>query len=409
MRTFPHQITSTPNHLVVWLDELFSLSNSAQLENQHRSNEPMRNTLEKGISNTRYAIQSEQQIKSYFSNIPGNVEIFHDIDECYQYITENTNTESIFFVILGSTGTKTLPHFTETCDQIKKIYILSDYIPEIIDSSNNYWNRSITMIVLDSLISILIQILKDISKYYLLKIKDQELLDSLSAESKSIYCDWAKKALMCARKIEEDVFSDQLNEIQMHKSEAKKLIRQRCPDEDIERQMQSYRLEEDLDSMLVIFIVNLDTKLFHLSSSIARIIACKTNEQVISTISKVKLPTPIIVVSSAVPSTNLLSRVQSLYYYCLLTSRGDTEKSLANSNVVYAYSVESLMSQLYQKLGEYYRDAAVRMYAESEGQDKAKRLLEKSTHCYKLLESDTEKTLKRYAQLLKNQSSRIHQ
>ena len=63
--------------------------------------------------------------------------------------------------------------------------------------------------------------------------------------------------------------------------------------------------------------------------------------------------------------------------------------------------MDQLMSELHHKLGQHYQNCAVRESFEARDQRKAKGFLEKSKRCYDLLECETEKAMKRYAELLK--------
>jgi capsular polysaccharide biosynthesis protein len=204
-----------------------------------------------------------------------------------------------------------------------------------------------------------------------------------------------------ANQIAQNEFKDQLNSIDRYQSETEMLINQTNATHDTEQQIEDFQRNEDSDSVAVIFIVGMEVRLIHLASGIARLVTCTTNDRIASAIDKVKLSSPIIVVSSTPPSDNLLSLTQLLnYYYFLKPGRSPQTLTKDSSNVTYVSSIDQLMNQLYHKLGQHYRDSAIQISRQSKDLDKAKRLLNRSTKCYELLKTDTEKTLKRYAEIL---------
>jgi len=394
-------ISPKPDHLIIWLNEQLSSCEQMETEGEYKTDASDSTPVQIDDPNTRDLVQFEREMKGCFSNIPGDLEIFHDIDNCYQYVTDNASTKTFFLITSGSTAEKMLALLAATCVAIKKIYVLGDYISGIFDWVDRYRDQGIYILLFDLHNNLLICVLQDISKHYLSKGEDRKNRISSPANS-VIYFDWAKEMLTRANQIAQNEFKDQLNNIEKYKSETEKFIRQTDVGYDVEQQIQSYQLEEDSDSVVVIFTVGSEMKLIHLASGIAQLITCSTNEQIVSTINNVKLLSPIIVVSSRLPSDNLLSLTQLLYYYCFSESEESVHSQTKKySNVTYVSSTDRLMNQLYHKLGQYYRDSAIQASMESHDRGKAKRLLERSTKCYELMKADTEKTLKHYAELLK--------
>jgi hypothetical protein len=243
-----------------------------------------------------------------------------------------------------------------------------------------------------------------LSRHYLSKGESlKSNISSSSAKSALTYFEWAKEMVIRANQLAETQFKDQLNYIEKYKSRTEKSIRLKDFDNYVNHQMQSCTFDENLESVAVIFIVGLEVKTIQLNSDIARLITCTTNDQVMPAIMNMKLVTPIIV-SSTLPSNDILSGVQLLHYYHYSESNKIVQVSMENdSNVTCVNSIDQLISLLYHKLGQYYRDGALQAAGKSKDREKAKRLLEKSTQCYKLLANDTEEILKRYAVILKNQ------
>ncbi len=128
-------------------------------------------------------------------NIPGDLEILHDIDHCRQSIIENANTKAIFLITSCSASKKVLEDFPETYGFIKRIYALGDYMSEIVDHPPN---RDVDTLVFDLHNNLLIHLLQDISKYYLSTGEDYKNSISSSTESALIYFDLAKEMLIHA-------------------------------------------------------------------------------------------------------------------------------------------------------------------------------------------------------------------
>jgi hypothetical protein len=403
MQTISNEvIVPIADHLIIWLNELMSSCEQMETEGEYNTDTTGSTPVQTDDPTTRYLIQFEHEMKVCFSNIPVDLEIFRNVDDCRQYI-ENANTKTISLITSGSTAEKMLARLSETSGSIKKIYILDGYISAIVNWIDQYKNRGIDILLFDVYKDLLIRILQDISKYYLLKGEDQKKPVLSSANAALVYFDWAKKIMICANQLAQNEFKHQLNNIEKYRSEAEQLIREADFDYAVEQQLQGSQHDEDSDSVAVIFIVGLEMKLVHLTSGIARLITCTTNDQIVSAINKVKLLAPIIVVSTMLPSDKLMSFTQLLYYYCF--GKSIHTSTTQYSNVGYVSSIDHLMNELYHKLGQYYRDSALQASMESKDQNKAKRLLERSTQCYKLLETDTEKTLKRYAEMLKNKKT----
>ena len=196
-------------------------------------------------------------------------------------------------------------------------------------------------------------------------------------------------------------FENQLNNIAASTKTTEISINQVQSNLDVEERLRHYQQDEDSDSLAIIFIVGLELRLIHLASGITRLITCATNNQIVSAIRNVKLTAPTIIVSSSIPTDELLSLNQLLYYYCFLKVGQPVPSTTTDyQNIEYVSSIDHLMDQLHQQLGQYYRDAAIRASIESRDQNKAQRLLEKSTQCYQTLKTNSEEILKRYAELL---------
>jgi hypothetical protein len=354
-------------------------------------------------SSTQSNAQFESEMKECFSNIPGDLEILHDPLDCVRSIRQNDRSRSkATFLVMSDPVASRLVLYGfayELYYPIEGIYVLGRPHPRIVDELFYY---NINIFHFDRHNELLIRLLQDISKYYLSKGKDCEnSASSSSAKSALIYFDWAKKMVTRANQLAQNQFKDQLNSIDRYQSEMETLIDQTNFVHGIEQQIKDCQRNEDSDSVAVIFTVGMEVKLIHLVSGIARLVTCTTNDQIVSAIDKMKLSSPIIVVSSTPPSDNLLSLHHLLNYYCLLKSeRSSHIPTKDSSNVTYVTSIDQLMNQLNHKLGQHYRANAIQVSKQPTDLDKAKRLLNRSTKCYELLKTDTQKTLKRYAEIL---------
>jgi hypothetical protein len=332
-----------------------------------------------------------------FSNIPGDLEILHDLDHCRQSISENVSTKEIFLITSGSIAKEILAYLPKTDRSIKGVYVLGDYTSQIVDYPQN---QGVNLLLFDSHNDLLIRLLQNISKYYLSKGKDCKNSAS-SAKSALIYFDWAEKMVTRRNQLTQNEFKDQSNNIDRYRSETEMLINQTNSTHDTEEQIKDCQGKKDSDSVAIIFIVGMEVRLIYLASSIAQLVTCTTNDQIVSAIDKMKLSSPIIFVSSTPPSDNLLSLAQLLNYYYFLKPEGSPQISTKDSsNVTYVSSIDQLMNHLYHKLGQHYRDSAIQISTKPTDLDKAKHSLNRSTKCYELLKTDTEKTLKRYAEIL---------
>ncbi len=347
---------------------------------------------------TRSNAPFESEIKACFSNIPGNLEIIHNIEDCQKSIIENARQKTIFLVILGFLPLQIFAPTSGIYHAIQGIYVLRGYTSRIIDYLQI---QGINIHQFDRHNELLIRLLQDISKYYLSKGKNCENSASSSVKSSLIYFDLAKEMITRANQLAQNEFKDQLNNIDRYQNDTEMFINQTNSTHDIEQQIEDFQRNEDSDSMAVIFIVGMEVRLIHLAYGIAQLVTCTKNDRIVSTIDKMKLSSPIIVVSSTPPSDNLLSLAQLLNYYYFLKLQGSPQISTKDSsNVTYVSSIDQLMNRLYHKLGQHYRDSAIQISSQSRDLDKAKRLLNRSTKCYELLKTDTEKTLKRYAEIL---------
>ncbi|CAF1309591.1 unnamed protein product, partial [Didymodactylos carnosus] len=396
-----NQIIIRPDHCVVWLDERLGSCQQAETAAEHETDLPNFTSIQQDNSSPRYLAQLEHEMKICFFNTHESVETFDDIDACCQYMITSTGTQTIFFITSSSFAEKILPYLAEKWNSIK-IYILGDYVPRDVDLIHNY-QGSIQILLFDLYKNLLIRILQDISKHYLSKGVDHGHRTSSAAMSALVYFNWAKETAIRANQLSENDFRDHLNDIEKRIDETEKLIKTtQFTDDDTTRRMEMCSLDEDSDSVVIIFIVGLEMELIRLDSGIGQLITCTTNAQLMLDLPNLKSLTPILIVSRTLPSDDLLSRMQLLHYY-FFSKPQEPMQSLPTSdrNVSYVYSIDHLMSELYHKLGQHYRKHAFRASLDPEDQHKAKRLLQKSTQCYKLLECDTEKTLKRYAEMLK--------
>jgi hypothetical protein len=153
----------------------------------------------------------------------------------------------------------------------------------------------------------------------------------------------------------------------------------------------------------MLFSVNPEvSSLIDLKSKIIQLMTCATDNELNQAVSQLEQQhRSFVIVSSKEPSTELLSRTHMVRYYYLAVS---DEKSAPNfSKLSRITCIDYLADELYHHLGEYYRQKAQHTIAGKQDRIEAKRLLAKSKRCYEILEQETEKKLKHYADILKSQ------
>lgn len=392
----------TFDHSIIWLKDWLDSSAQMETENEYGFSISRAALIEKDKCSIENTVEFEHEIGAYLSNIPGDLKTIRDIDEYREYILENTNTGAIFLITTASVAENMLPNFSEAYGSIKKIYILGDCSSSIATWFDHYRNKGIDILLSDCHINLVVRLLQDISKHYISKGETcKTSIPSLTSNS-LIYFDWAKQMIIRANHLTENQLKSQLDNIEAYKEKTEISINQKVSDSSIEDRLRHYQQDDDSDSVAIIFIVGLELRLIQLASGITRLITCATDNQIAQAIRSVQLEAPVIIVSSSTPSDELLSLNQLLYYYYFVKSGQSAPSSTINyKNIESISSIDHLMNQLHHRLGQYYRDAAIRASIEFQDQNKAKRLLEKSTQCYKTLKANTEETLKRYAELLK--------
>ncbi|CAF0858890.1 unnamed protein product [Adineta steineri] len=393
--------TTGPDHLIIWLDESCNSNKPAVMDSEYNTDIFDLVSVQVDNSCAQNTAQFQQEIKRCFPNGSEDFRIFHNLDQFQHCINENVDKKLIFLIISTSTTLKIFPYWQKKWDSIKKIYILGNLTSSIVDWMDHYREHGVDILLFDLHKNLLIRLLQDISQYYLAKGKNLKSHVLSSTNLAVPYFNWAKELMVRANQVTENNFKDQLKNIETHKNAAHKLLTRTDSSSDVDQQLKSYILEEVGDSVAIIFIIGMDIKLIHQASGIAQLITCTSDDQVVSAIKSVDISTRSIVVSSSVPSDDVLPLAQLLNYYCLLKPEESDKTPMTNySNVTYVSSMDHLMRQLYHKLGEYYRHSAMQVPVKSENRDKIMRLLDRSTQCYRLLEDDTKKILKQYAELL---------
>lgn len=389
------------DHLIICLKTWLNSSSQEAAENEYSSN-----LLQSAAIKTNDCVignidEFEHKLKTSFTNIPGEVESLNSMDECQNCIDENRSSKSIFLVTSTAVAEKMLPSLSETYGSIKKIYIFGDCTSSIANWFDHYRNHGIDIRLFDVAMNLLIQLLQDISRHYVSKGENCTKSISSSVHTPLIYFDWAKEMVIRANHLAQNQFESQLKNIAVSTKETEISINQMEYNLDVEERLRHCQQDEDSDSVAIVFIVGSELRLIHLASGITRCITCTTNNRILSAIRNVKITAPIIIVSSSIPTDELLSLNQLLYYYWVLKV-GQTVPSTktGHQKIEYVSSADCLIDQLHQQLGQYYRDAAIRASIESRDQDKAQRLLEKSTQCYQTMKANSEEILKRYAELL---------
>lgn len=286
---------------------------------------------------------------------------------------------------------------------LQRIYVLGNHFAIPSDLIEQYHTSGVQLLLFDLCDNLVIRLLQDLSTYYASKGVDRRSNASPLDISTLGYFDWAKAAVTQANQLAENSYEDARKEIEKEERKTQSLIKQRqLSVSGIIQQLQIYNQTASLDSVVIIFVNGLETNLIELDWSIGYVVSCTTAAQLETGLMSVEPSTPAIVVSSSSPSDELLSRPLLLHYYYFSSNQdAKLSKLLTHQNLSHVCSVDLLISELYHKLAQHYREDAIQAAFELRDQQKAQRLLQKSTQCYKQLEEDTAKTLQRYAELLK--------
>lgn len=361
--------------------------------------------------NTETFVQFEHKIKALFSNFSSTIECFYGIEHCRQYIMNSGRNNKIFFITSSSSAKRILPFLMTNSNIELKIYILDDYTSQKLDWIDTYQDQWIRILLFDRSNALITRISEDLCEHYLRKARNERNKNLTPFNSTFVYFDRAKEIVTNINQLNTNECQEKLNTIEKSRNETEKSVEHTTSIFNVQQQIYTYNIEIDSNEFTIpVVIVGLDSSLIHLDSSIGKLFMIKANEQLVSILVNTRGIYPIIVVSSTEPSHELLSLKQKIHYYVFSLSSDTLISSTAKySNVTYAYGIENLMNHLHNRLGQYYRDAALESRTNCQNREQAKLLLEKSTLCYKLLKSDTEKTLKRYADILKNKPDKIDQ
>ncbi|UJR16652.1 hypothetical protein I4U23_003552 [Adineta vaga] len=385
------------DYTIVYLKSSLNLSELSELDSTPKTNRD-RSTLNQ--TNDIYIEDDAEligEIKKHLPTLAGELRIFDDKNLCYHYFDENTSSNHIFFVISDSSATNIFIQMTETWKSIKKIYILGDCSSSIANWIDRCRKYDIDVLCFDLSKNLLIRLLQDISQYYRSKGEYLKNQNPSSTDFALTYFGRAKEIMTCVARLADNDFKDQIDYIESQQNEVKQSIRRTNSTIDIEEKLKRHISEEDRDSVAIIFTIGEEIKLIHLDPDIAHIITCESDDQVILSVTNLKISTPIIVVSSTLPTPEILALSQLLNYsfFC------KAEQIVNTSNVTYVCSIDHLISHLYHKLGQHYRESAFQAFAnESKNPKMIMRLLDRSKQCYELLGDDTNKILKHYAKIM---------
>ncbi|CAF1338406.1 unnamed protein product [Adineta steineri] len=153
----------------------------------------------------------------------------------------------------------------------------------------------------------------------------------------------------------------------------------------------------------IVYVVDLELPPIDWDLNIAQLEKYNVDNQLADIIRELNLNIPFYILSSMPPSDEIMSYVQLLRYYHLQTSPDEHAKTDLNINdrVISIDSIDHFVSELFEDLGQYYRDEAEKALFDHQDREEAKQLLTKSEKCFEILERDIQKTLKRYENLPK--------
>ena len=404
-RQSPNPINqSVADHAIFWLEEQSQSSSESQAD-------PLApKTVQPDDVTFQVINQLKDGMKSRFSNNIERVRVFHDLHSCCQQIEDKARTEAIFLVTSDSSAESILTHFRGTQNFIQSLYVLIESGTNYTEVISGYGSQGIPVQLVDACKSLPIRILHDISKYYFSKGVHQEKDGSATAARDALsYFGFAKQAEAWANRLAGVVHRGYLDEIEDHINQGKEAMARGQTSDDgttILRQQEVSGSDGDPSSTMRTFIVGLDKVSVQLDSDITRVIRCINNDELILIVSGLDRSTPILVVSSEPVPTQVTAHCKLVHHCCFLheAQPASIPKTFVRdkSNV---YSMDQLMTELHHKLGQHYQNCAVRESFEKRDQRKAKGFLEKAKQCYDLLERETEKAMKRYAELLKKTSA----
>ncbi|CAF1076810.1 unnamed protein product [Adineta ricciae] len=209
-----------------------------------------------------------------------------------------------------------------------------------------------------------------------------------------------------------DHVADKLDGVKLHQNQPKSFIKTPCSNIDVQQHAEHSVNIQERDHVMVAIIMDPDITFPAVDASIAQTKVYQDEEQMLSDLNQSNVCAPLVVISST-PPENILSEARLLHFFCMYGSEKlVTHPIVIPSKMICINSEDHLRNQLYQKLGQYYRDIAYHAFAtNSRSQRDIECLLDKSTQCYKLLEDDARAVLNRYAKLLAadsklNQSSK---
>ncbi|CAF4322443.1 unnamed protein product [Adineta steineri] len=161
----------------------------------------------------------------------------------------------------------------------------------------------------------------------------------------------------------------------------------------------TYKLQ--YNNQPIVYVIDLELPSIDLDSDIAKLVECNMNNQLADVIRELNSTIPFYIFASMPPSDETMSHAQLLRYYYLQTSLDEhAEKDLnTDDRVISIDSIDHFADELYEDLGQYYRDKAGKALFDHQDREEAKQLLKKSEKCFEILERDIEKTLKRYENL----------
>jgi hypothetical protein len=139
------------------------------------------------------------------------------------------------------------------------------------------------------------------------------------------------------------------------------------------------------------------------------IVQFATDDQLKLAVSRLESEKPFFIVSPKQPTDELLSNAQLVRYYWFKVSEQYPPSKLSNTDRVTSIGTihDLLVGKVYHDLGEYYRERAEQALGINQKHNAADFLTE-SIHYYEMLKKESQKRLKRYAEILKSQGDDKH-
>ncbi|CAF1356529.1 unnamed protein product [Adineta steineri] len=291
------------------------------------------------VTDTR---ETEVKLRSIF--FINHIKKFQDVQRCQQYIEQTSELDQLICIVSSRLGREIVPYIYHL-RQVTSIYV---YCKD--KKSNEQWAHKFAKI--KSIVVDLDELVSQITAHHKIQKKVEEPLS------------------ICT-------FTASVNAASVD-------------------QLPTHKLQ--YNNRPIVYIVDLELPPIEWDLDIAQLEKYNMKNQLTDVIRELNSTIPIYILASKPPSDEIMLHAQLMHYYYLQTSPNEhTQTDLkADDRVRSIDSIDQFGSELYEDLGQYYRDEAGKALFDHQDRYEAKQLLEKSEKCFEILERDIEKTLEHY-------------